>query len=146
MRAREDTLRKPCLACSPPRSCSAPSRSPSRPLRVARHHHARRDPHVDYEGTQRLHYEFGPIDIKPGQNTIEFAPNKLKPQVPGYITRFVPNLIRANGSVPGVDELHLHHGVWLMRGQPTFASARRRRSSSSRRASGTATTRRTLGS
>ena len=79
-------------------------------------------PHVEYPGMQKLHYEFGPIAIKPGQNTIDFAPNRLKPPVPGYITRFEPNLVRRDGTVPGVDELHLHHGVWLMRNYPTFAA------------------------
>ena len=44
--------------------------------------------HVEYDGMQKLHYEFGPIEIAPGQNTIEFEPNELKPKVPGYITRF----------------------------------------------------------
>ncbi|HEV2062002.1 MAG TPA: hypothetical protein VGR12_04040 [Solirubrobacteraceae bacterium] len=78
--------------------------------------------HVEYDGMQKLHYEYGPIPIAPGQNTIEFEPNQLKPQVPGYITRFEPNLIRRNGDVPGVDEIHLHHGVWLMRNYPTFAA------------------------
>lgn len=79
-------------------------------------------PHVEYDGIQKLHYEFGPIAIAPGQNTIEFEPNRLKPDVPGYITRFEPNLIRRNGTVPPVDEIHLHHGVWLMRNYPTFAA------------------------
>jgi plastocyanin len=80
-------------------------------------------PSVEYEGMQKLHYEFGPIAIAPGQNSIEFeAIEGLKPKVPGYITRFEPNLIRRNGDVPGVDELHLHHGVWLMRNYPTFAA------------------------
>ena len=78
---------------------------------------------VQYDGMQKLHYEFGPIAIAPGQNSIEFETiESLKPQVPGYITRFEPNLIRRNGDVPGVDELHLHHGVWLMRNYPTFAA------------------------
>ncbi|HEX8121679.1 MAG TPA: hypothetical protein VF549_10500 [Solirubrobacteraceae bacterium] len=79
-------------------------------------------PHVEYPGMQKLHYEFGPIKIAPGQNTIDFEANKLKPSVPGYITRFEPNLIRRNGTVPPVDEIHLHHGVWLMRNYPTFAA------------------------
>ena len=79
-------------------------------------------PHVEYEGLQKLHYKYGPIKITPGQNTIEFEPNKLKPQVPGYITRFEPNLVRSDGSIPGVDVIHLHHGVWIMRGAPTFAA------------------------
>ena len=79
-------------------------------------------PHVEYDGTQKLHYEFGPIAIKPGQNSIHFEPTQQKPQVPGFITRFEPNLIRADGSVPGVDEIHLHHGVWLFNLYPTFAA------------------------
>ena len=78
--------------------------------------------HVEYEGMQKLHYEFGPIEVAPGQNTIEFEATDLKPKVPGYITRFEPNLIRRNGTVPPVDEIHLHHGVWLMRSYPTFAA------------------------
>jgi plastocyanin len=76
---------------------------------------------VDYPGIEHLHYKFGPIAITPGQNTIDFAANSLKPDVPGYITRFTPNLVRTDGSVPRVDVLHLHHGVWIMRNYPTFA-------------------------
>ena len=76
-----------------------------------------------YPGLQHLHYEYGPIDIVPGQNTIDIGPNNLKPDVPGYITRFSPNLTYAkNGKVPRVDVIHLHHGVWLMNGYPTFAA------------------------
>jgi plastocyanin len=78
---------------------------------------------VSYDGMQTLRYRYGPITITPGQNTIEFRPNMLKPQVPGYITRFRPDLVRVrDGEVPRVDELHLHHGVWIMRGYPTFAA------------------------
>jgi len=78
---------------------------------------------ADYPGIQHLHYEFGPIDITPGQNTIEARPNDLKPDVPGYITRFAPNLVYADTrQVPRVDVIHLHHGVWLMNGYPTFAA------------------------
>jgi plastocyanin len=79
-------------------------------------------PNVDYEGVQQLRYRFGPVKIIPGANSIEFAGTDLKPAVPGYITRFEPNLTRKDGSVPRVDELHLHHGVWLMRNYPTFAA------------------------
>jgi len=76
---------------------------------------------VDYPGLQHLHYRYGPISITPGQNTIVFRPTTLKPDVPGYITRFKPNLTYTNGKVPRVDVLHLHHGVWIMRLYPTFA-------------------------
>jgi plastocyanin len=79
-------------------------------------------PPVPYDGVQHLQYRYGPVDIIPGANSIEFEATDLKPSVPGYITRFEPNLTRADGSVPPVDELHLHHGVWLMRGYPTFAA------------------------
>ena len=33
--------------------------------------------------------------------------------VDGYITRFKPNLVRADGTVPPVEQVHLHHGTWL---------------------------------
>src|SRR5687768_11267256 len=77
-------------------------------------------PHVEYEGMQKQHYEIGPFTIKPGQNTIAFRglPKRFKPSVPGYITRFEPNIERPDGTVPGVDVIHLHHAVWLMRGYP----------------------------
>jgi plastocyanin len=74
------------------------------------------------DGVQRLHYEFGPVTIKPGQNTIEFAPNTQRPQVDGWIVGFHPNLKRPNGTVPRVDVIHLHHGVWLVNGMPTWAA------------------------
>jgi plastocyanin len=79
-------------------------------------------PSVDYEGVQHLRYRFGPVKIIPGANSIEFDATDLKPSVPGYITRFTPNLERADGTVPPVDELHLHHAVWIAKGYPTFAA------------------------
>jgi hypothetical protein len=77
---------------------------------------------VDYPGVQHLHYRYGPITITPGQNTIVYKPSALKPKVPGYITRFRPDLKYTDGTTPRVDILHLHHGVWLMRNYPTFAA------------------------
>jgi hypothetical protein len=75
------------------------------------------------EGVQRLHFEFGPIDIAPGQNTIEFAANDLKPPVDGWIVGFRPDLVRArDGRVPRVDVIHLHHGVWISNLAPLFAA------------------------
>jgi plastocyanin len=80
-------------------------------------------PRVDYPGLQHLHYEYGPIDIAPGQNSIQTEIDKLKPAVPGFITRFSPNLVYArNHRVPRVDVIHLHHGVWLSNFQPIFAA------------------------
>jgi plastocyanin len=84
-------------------------------------------PHVDYTGVQHLTYCYGPITIFPGQNIIRFKPaidgneQKLWPQVPGYITRFDPELTYEDGTVPRVDVLHLHHAVWAVNGAPQFA-------------------------
>jgi plastocyanin len=71
-------------------------------------------PAAAQDGTQTLTYEYGPVEITPGQNTIAIEENQLKPPVDGWITRFKPDLIyAADGRVPRVDVLHLHHGVWL---------------------------------
>jgi plastocyanin len=66
---------------------------------------------------QHLHYEIGPLEIQPGQNNITWTTQNGYPQVPkptvdGYITRIRANLVRSDGSVPPVDVIHLHHGVW----------------------------------
>src|SRR4051794_41926480 len=72
---------------------------------------------------QTLHFEYGPIKIAPGQNSIEVKLDTLKPKLPGYITRFAPNLVDADThAVPRVDVIHLHHAVWLLNGYPTFAA------------------------
>ena len=63
---------------------------------------------------QHLHFEYGPIAIKPGQNTIDNTFIKAeKPKVDGYIIRARPDLQYLNGKVPPVDVIHLHHGVWM---------------------------------
>jgi plastocyanin len=94
------------IVCTAPASAAMPQEIPS----------------IDYAGKQTLKYRFGPVKIIPGANSIEFEATNLKPDVPGYVTRFTPNLERADGSIPPVDELHLHHGVWLMKNYPTFAA------------------------
>ncbi len=83
--------------------------------------------HVDYTGLEHHTYCYGPITIRPGQNIIRLRPandgsQNLWPQVPGYITRFDPEFVYADGSIPGVDVLHLHHAVWLVNGNPQFAA------------------------
>jgi plastocyanin len=76
--------------------------------------------HVDYQGVQHITYCYGPITIQPGQNVIRLRGaidgnnTKLWPQQDGYITRFDPEFIYADGTVPRVDVLHLHHAVWLV--------------------------------
>lgn len=89
-------------------------------------------PEASYPGMQKITYLYGPVTISPGQNTIEAQPNDLKPSVPGYITRFQPDLVYAKTNaqgghdVPRVDVIHLHHGVWLVARDgglyPTFAA------------------------
>ena len=71
---------------------------------------------------ETLRFEYGPIKITPGQNTIALEENAFKPPVDGWITGFRPNLVRKDGSVPRVDVIHLHHGVWLKNLQPLFAA------------------------
>jgi len=78
-------------------------------------------PHVDYDGVQHLTYCYGPVSVNPGQNIIRLNVTNLFPQVPGYITRFDPELVYTDGTVPRVDVLHLHHAVWLVNGNPQFA-------------------------
>ena len=72
---------------------------------------------------QHVKYKFGPVTIKPGQNTISFDGDDVpRPRRPGFIVGFRPNLELVNGKIPGVDVLHLHHAVWLINGRPTFAA------------------------
>ncbi len=77
-------------------------------------------PHVDYQGVQHITYCV-PAHVNPGQNIIRLNPTNLFPQQPGYITRFDPELVYPNGTVPRVDVLHLHHAVWVVNGNPQFA-------------------------
>jgi plastocyanin len=79
---------------------------------------------VDYQGVQHIRYRMGPISIKGGDDdiTLRNIPDNLRPSVPGYITRFQPSLTLTDGSLPSVDVIHLHHAVWLVNFQPTFAA------------------------
>ena len=71
--------------------------------------------YVRYPGAcQRMRFSYGPIVVKPGQNDVLINPVTVeKPAADGYITRFRPNLVRADGIVPPVEQVHLHHGTWL---------------------------------
>jgi plastocyanin len=64
-------------------------------------------------GAQRILYKVGPFHVIPGQNDIGYQPIAQKPKVDGWITRIKPDLTYTNGTVPRVDVIHLHHGVWL---------------------------------
>jgi hypothetical protein len=69
-------------------------------------------------GAKRITYRVGPFDVHPGQNNIGFAPISQRPQVDGYFTRIRPDLTYLDGRVPGVDVIHLHHGVWVNTSRP----------------------------
>jgi plastocyanin len=63
---------------------------------------------------QHLRFTYGPLHVPAGGNLILAGPVTIeKPAYDGYVTRFKPDLVRADGSVPPVDVIHLHHGVWL---------------------------------
>jgi len=65
-------------------------------------------------GIQHLHFRFGPVEVKPGQNNITYSEGQIpKPKEDGWIVRIAPNIRKLDGTVPPVDVLHLHHGVWL---------------------------------
>jgi plastocyanin len=75
-------------------------------------------PGPDYErypgACTRMRFSYGPIAIKPGQNDVLVGPVTIeKPARDGFITRFKPNLVRADGTVPPIEQVHLHHGTWL---------------------------------
>ena len=70
---------------------------------------------------QRLSFSFGPIVVKPGQNDVLVQPVVIeKPWYDGYITRIKPDLVYEDGSVPPIEQVHLHHGTWLS--APTYGS------------------------
>ena len=65
------------------------------------------------DGAQRLTYRHRPAHDHARTEPDRLHGDQEKPQVDGYITRIRPDLIYANGKVPRVDILHLHHGVWV---------------------------------
>jgi plastocyanin len=64
-------------------------------------------------GAKRIKYRIGPFNIVPGQNSIGYEIIREKPQEDGFITHLRPDLTYLDGRVPGVDVIHLHHGVWV---------------------------------
>ncbi len=65
-------------------------------------------------GAQRMTFTVGPLTVTPGQNKIKNQLlNTEKPSVNGYITRFKPNLVYADGTVPKTNLVMFHHGVWI---------------------------------
>jgi plastocyanin len=81
---------------------------------------------------QRMRFAFGPIAVKPGQNDVVLEPVAIeKPQYAGYMVRMRPDLVLADGSVPPIEQIHLHHATWLsefkagiQRQSPDFSQTR----------------------
>jgi len=74
------------------------------------------------DGVHYVRYRV-PMNIKPGQNDIAFQITNERPTVDGYITYFKPELRWVkNKKVPPVDVIHLHHAVWIINNNPTFAA------------------------
>src|SRR4051794_16267468 len=69
---------------------------------------------ADQPGVQHRHYEFGPVHIRAGQNNIDYSGNQVpRPAEDGWVVGIRPNIHLADGTIPSVDVIHLHHGVWL---------------------------------
>jgi len=64
-------------------------------------------------GAERHIFREGPITIEPGQNNIDFTGPIDLPTEDGWITRIAADVQREDGTVPPVDIIHLHHGVWI---------------------------------
>jgi hypothetical protein len=78
---------------------------------------------VSYPGMEQLHFNAGPYRVIPGANLILLDYNHVpKPNQDGYMVRMQPNLRYALpngkccGTIPPVDVIHLHHGVWMSSG------------------------------
>ena len=74
-------------------------------------------------GIEHLHFQAGPYLVTPGANLILLQANQVpKPAQDGFMVRMAPNLHYARpggkccGTIPRVDVIHLHHGVWLSNG------------------------------
>ena len=74
-------------------------------------------------GIEHLHFRAGPYLVTPGANLILLQANQVpKPAQDGFMVRMAPNLHYARpggqccGTIPRVDVIHLHHGVWLSNG------------------------------
>src|SRR4051812_47117898 len=64
--------------------------------------------------TVRYSYRYGPLEAAPGQNLILVGPVTIEhPPGDGYMTRIVPNVAGEDGQPPPVEQVHMHHAVFL---------------------------------
>jgi hypothetical protein len=74
-------------------------------------------------GKQRLLYRYGPLVAAPGQNLVLLGPVTIeKPLGDGYVTRYRPNLVGPDGTPPQVEDLHMHHALFVNMSQPDMAA------------------------
>jgi hypothetical protein len=67
-----------------------------------------------YPECRRIRFAYGPIVVTPGNNMQVVGPVTVqKPLYDGYVTRFRPDMVRADGVAPPTDEVMLHHATWL---------------------------------
>ena len=66
------------------------------------------------EGVEHLKFKYGPIKIQPGQNNIVISGTESRsPRSTATSSASAPTSSATTASVPPVDVIHLHHGVWL---------------------------------
>jgi hypothetical protein len=64
--------------------------------------------------TTRYSYRYGPLVAAPGQNLILIGPVTIEhPPGDGYITRTKPDVIAEDGKPPPVEQVHMHHAVFV---------------------------------
>ena len=65
-------------------------------------------------GVERYLFRYGPLTAAPGQNLQLLGPVTIeKPLGDGYVLRYRPNLVDETGTAPFVDEVHMHHAVFV---------------------------------
>src|SRR3954471_20761997 len=64
--------------------------------------------------TVRYSYRYGPLVAAPGQNLVLAGPVTIeRPPGEGYVTRVKPDLIAEDGKPPPVEQVHMHHAVFV---------------------------------
>ncbi|HEX8743044.1 MAG TPA: hypothetical protein VF712_07910 [Thermoleophilaceae bacterium] len=65
-------------------------------------------------GVQRYLFRYGPLIAAPGQNLVLVGPVTIeKPPGDGYVKRYRPSLVGTDGRPPNVEEVHMHHAVFV---------------------------------
>ena len=65
-------------------------------------------------GVQRYLFRYGPLVAAPGQNLVLVGPVTIeKPPGDGFVKRYRPTLVDDTGTPPNVEEVHMHHAVFL---------------------------------